>query len=656
MSRKKGKWLKIRIISFMFVFVLLFGVLLYQAFNLQVVSSRDLKTLARKQHIKSLQLQPERGLILDCNGEKLAASIMMDSVCAEPPRIADQAKAASALESIFPESKGQILSKMKNARNFCWIARLVSPEQAVAVKSLKIEGVYLIKEPKRVYPNKMLAGPLIGFVGVDSNGLEGLELRYDNLLKRKPEEIVWARDAKGNSLFMQESLTAKKKDKGYNILLTIDSRIQYLVDSQLNEAVQRTGAKGGLAVAMDPKTGAILAMSQEPGFNPNTFHKTSAESKKNRAVADSFDPGSTFKPFVAASALEEGVVKETDRFNCENGSYQVANRVFHEAQRHKYGSLTFREVLKYSSNIGSIKISQKLGKEKFYKYITDFGFGSKTGIDLPGEASGILRHCGQWTTVDASAIAFGQGISVTAIQITTALAAIANGGLLMKPYIVRGFTDAEGNLIKEFPPTVVRRVISNQTAGIMASVLTDVVGAPDGTGKRAKIENIPVAGKTGTSQKFDFAAHKYSSERVRTSFMGFFPADNPKVVLFVMIDEPKRDKWGGVAAAPVFRNISEQILRRYERSIGENPIIEERQLVPETGIRLVSAAENSSADETSKTIMPDFRGLTMKKAVRLARERGIELKVEGSGWAVSQAPSPGAALGENPACKVSFER
>jgi len=656
MSRKKGKWLKIRIISFMFVFVMLFGVLLYQAFNLQVVSSGDLKTLARKQHIKSLHLQPERGLILDCNGEKLAASIMMDSVCAEPPRIADQEKAASQLAAIFPESKGQILARMKNAKHFCWIARLVSPEQAAAVKNLKIDGVYLIKEPKRVYPNKMLAGPLIGFVGVDSNGLEGLELKYDNQLKRKPEEIVWARDAKGNSLFLQESLTAKKKDKGYNILLTIDSRIQYLVDSQLNEAVQRTGAKGGIAIAMDPKTGAILAMSQEPGFNPNTFHKTSAESKKNRSVADSFDPGSTFKPFVAAAALEEGVAKETDRFYCENGSYAVANRVFHEAQRHKYGSLTFREVLKYSSNIGSIKISQKLGKEKFYKYITDFGFGSKTGIDLPGEASGILRHCNQWTNVDASAIAFGQGISVTAIQITTALAAIANGGLLMKPYIVRGFTDAEGNLIKEFPPTVVRRVISIETAATMASVLTDVVGAPDGTGKRARIENIPVAGKTGTSQKFDFAARKYSSERVRTSFMGFFPSDNPKMVLFVMIDEPKRDKWGGVAAAPVFRNISEQILRRYERNIGENPIIEERQLVPETGIKLVSAAQSNSMDEVSKTIMPDFRGLTMKTAVKLARERGIELKVEGSGWAASQTPLPGAALGENPVCKVSFER
>ena len=656
MSRKRGKWLKIRIMSFMFVFVLLFGILLYQAFHLQIISASDLKSLARKQHIKALQLQPERGLILDCNGEKLAASIMMDSVCAEPPRIADKEKAASALSQILREDRGAILAKMRNAKNFCWIARMISPEQAAAIKNMKTEGVYLVKEPKRVYPNKMLAGPLLGFVGTDSAGLEGLELKYDKLLKRNSEQVVWARDAKGNPLFLEESLTSKKKQRGYNILLTIDSRIQYLVDSQLNEAVQRTGAKGGIAVAMDPKTGAILAMSQEPGFNPNTFRKTDAESKKNRAVADSFDPGSTFKPFVAAAALEEGAVKETDRFNCEGGSYRVANRVFHEAQRHKYGMLTFREVLKYSSNIGSIKISQQIGREKFYKYITDFGFGSRTGIDLPGEASGILRHCSSWTNVDASAIAFGQGISVTAIQITTALAAIANGGLLMKPYIVRGYTDEEGNLIKEFPPTVVRRVISNRTAATIASVLTDVVGAPDGTGKRAKIENVPVAGKTGTSQKFDFAAHRYSSERVRTSFMGFFPADNPKVVLFVMIDEPKRDKWGGVAAAPVFRNISEQILRRYERSVTENPVIEERELIPETGVKFVSAGETAGNEEYGKTIMPDFRGMNMKRAVKLAKERGIELKVEGSGWACSQSPLPGVALAENPVCRVSFQR
>lgn len=592
---------------------------------------------------------------------------MMDSVCAEPPRIADRQQAAAQLSGIFGLDKAGILAKLNSGKGFCWIARMISPEQAVRVRNMKTEGVYLIKEPKRVYPNKMLAGPLLGFVGVDSSGMEGLELKYDKLLKRQPEQIVWARDARGNPLFLQESLITRKSDKGYNILLTIDSRIQYLVDSQLNEAVQRTGAKGGIAVAMDPKTGAILAMSQEPGFNPNTFNKTSAESKKNRAVADSFDPGSTFKPFVAASALEEGVVKETDQFYCENGSYQVANRVFHEAQRHKYGNLTFREVLKYSSNIGSIKISQRLGKEKFYKYITDFGFGSKTGIDLPGEASGILRHHSQWTTVDASAIAFGQGISVTAIQITTALAALANGGFLMKPYLVRGITDADGNIVKEFPPAVVRRVISAQTAATMASVLTGVVGEPDGTGKRARIENIPVAGKTGTSQKFDFAARRYSSERVRTSFMGFFPSNDPKVVLFIMIDEPKRDKWGGVAAAPVFRSISEQILRRYERNIGEVPVIEERELVPQTGIKFVTAEEsgpskeyseygNAESGESARTVMPDFRGLTIRKAVKLAKERGIEMKVEGSGWAASQSPAPGAVMGDHPVCRVAFER
>ncbi len=497
---------------------------------------------------------------------------------------------------------------------------------------------------------------MLGFVGIDSAGLEGLELKYDSYLKRKPEEMLWGRDAKGNPLFLKESLVTKKRDIGYNILLTIDSRIQYLVDSQLNEAVQRTGAKGGIAIAMDPKTGAILAMSQEPGFNPNAFQKTSAESKKNRAVVDCFDPGSTFKPFVAAAALEEGVAKETDRFNCENGNYAVANRVFHEAQRHRYGQLTFREVLKYSSNIGAIKISQRLGKEKFYKYITDFGFGSKTGIDLPGEISGLLRPVSNWTNVDAMCDRFRPGDFRNC-----------------HPTHQRTFCHRQRRPVNEAPHCEGNsRYRGQYCQGVSAyrckaGYISRYI-CPDGLhphrcswragryGKRARIENVAVAGKTGTSQKFDFAAHRYSSERVRTSFIGFFPADNPKVVLFVMIDEPQRDKWGGVAAAPVFRNISEQILRRYENNIG-NQIIEERELPRDTGIRLISAPENIPAvNDNSRAIVPDFRGLTMKQAIKLARERGMELKVEGSGWAVSQSPLPGIAMGENTACAVAFSR
>ncbi|MFB3924446.1 MAG: penicillin-binding protein [Syntrophales bacterium] len=655
MTRKAKKKWKLRLWTLLAFFIVIFSILIGRAFQLQILSGKTLKPLAHKQHIKALQLQPERGVILDRNGEELAVSILMDSVCADPSRIVSQEQVSSALASIINESKESILEKISGSKNFCWIARMISPAQAAAVQDLKIDGIYIVKEPKRFYPNQGLAGPVLGFVGLDSVGLEGIELKYDHYLKREPEKIIWGRDARGNKLFLKDNLTREKNERNYNILLTIDSRIQYLVETQLKNAVEEKMARGGIAIVMDPRTGEILAMAQEPGFNPNIFSKSNTELLKNRAIADSFDPGSTFKPFGVAAALEEGVAREGDRFYCENGVYVVANRTIHEAQKKKYGNLSVREIIKYSSNIGCAKISQRLGKDKFYDYIRDFGFGSKTGIDLPGEASGILRPSSKWTKVDSATIAFGQGVSVTAIQLITALCAIANKGVLMKPYVVKALVDQKGQIIQEFKPAPVRQVISARTAERMTSMLTDVVSAEDGTGKKARILNVAVAGKTGTSQKFDFAAHKYSSERVRTSFMGFFPADNPRISIFVMLDEPKRDKWGGVAAAPVFRNIGEQILRCYDRMPGE--IVEEKEEVPkDTGIRFVAAQEIAPPDEPAEdsSLMPDFRGMSLKNVLKLARERGIALKVVGSGWASKQDPSPGVPLNDNSSCTVVF--
>jgi cell division protein FtsI (penicillin-binding protein 3) len=611
--------------------------------------------MAAKQHTKALQLQPDRGLIMDRNGEKLAISIQMDSVCAEPAKIGNANATASSLASILGSDKSDLYKKISTPKHFCWVARMISPSQATAIQALNIEGIYLVKEPRRFYPNQKLAGPVLGFVGLDASGLEGIELKYEDLLKRDPEKMLWGRDAKGNKLFLKDNLKKEKNDRDYNILLTIDSRIQYLVETQLKEAVESKMAKGAMAIVMDPRTGEVLAMAQEPGFNPNVFSRSNLELKKNRAINDSFDPGSTFKPFVVAAALEEGVLKEKEQIFCENGAYKIANRVIHEAQRKRHGYLTYREVLKYSSNIGSAKIGQKLGKDAFYEYIKSFGFGSKTGIDLPGEASGILRSASKWTTVDAATIAFGQGISVTAMQLVTAFSAIANKGVLMKPYLVKAVVDQKGQLIREYKPTIVRQIISAPTAFKMSSVLTDVVSASDGTGKNARIQNVSVAGKTGTSQKFDFASNRYSSERVRTSFVGFFPADDPQVVIYVMIDEPQRDKWGGVAAAPVFRNIGEQILRCYDGNAVDAIEKSDEEIKKDTGIQLITSRENipdeSMRDEKT---MPDFRGMSIKKVLKLARERGIGLNAVGSGWAVRQDPSPGVPITEKATCTVVF--
>jgi len=658
MSAKSRKWFRFRIATLLAMFLVLFCVLVFRAFHLQIMTGKTYKNLADKQHNKTLQLHPERGIIFDRNGEKLAASILADSVFADPSKIDNVEEAAAQLAAVTGQPKKAIAQQIAKAKNFCWVARMITPAQSEQIKNLKLEGVYLIQEPKRFYPNKELAGHLIGFVGMDSNGLEGLEMRYDSYLRGEPEKIFWGRDARGKKLYLPERAVTGKKDEQLSLVLTLDSRIQHAVESNLKEAVLRTRARGGFIIVMDPRTGEILAMANSPVFNPNAYASATADNKRNKAITDCFDPGSTFKPFLVAAAIEEGVVKEEDRFNCENGAYRVANATFHEANRKRHGVLTVREILKYSSNIGSVKISEKLGREKFHRYIKDFGFGQKTNIEMPGEISGLLRPWQNWTQVDTSTVAFGQGISVTAIQLVSALSAIANDGVLMQPHIVKKFVDVNGETVREFAPTAVRRVISADTARRITTMLTNVVGEQGGTGKNAALVNVDVAGKTGTAQKFDFAQKRFSSERVRTSFMGFFPAEAPRFVMLISIDEPQLHKWGGEAAAPVFKSISQQIIRCFEPDIGETPPVQETQINTGAKIQLVSTPAGIPAAQAAATVeeavIPDFRGMTVRQALKAAQERGLEMKVTGSGWASSQKPAPGTPLKGHRLCAVSF--
>lgn len=654
MAAESKKWLKIRIVIILSVFLVFFVALISRAFQLQVLSGQKLKSLAHRQHTTVLQLQPERGVIFDRNGEKLAISIMANSVCADPSKIADPAKVSGQVAEILNLDNQTVFKKISSPKNFCWLARRISPQQAALVENADIEGIFLVKEPKRFYPNGELAAHLLGFVGLDASGLEGLEKKYDESLKGKPEKLAWARDAKGKKLFLRVEKSETKKDENENLVLTIDNRIQYLVETHLKEAVLDKGAKGGVAIVMDPKTGEILALANQVGFNPNNIEGLTPEKWRNRAIADNFDPGSTFKPFLVAAALEEKIIKESDKFFCENGNYKVANRVIHEAQRKRHGYLGVPDILKYSSNIGAAKIAQKMGREKFYDYIQKFGFGERTGIDLPGETAGLVRPVKNWVPVDTAMIAFGQGISVTAIQLIAAVSAIANDGVLMKPYIVRGIADKNNRLVKLYAPTVVRKVISPGVAKRLTTMLTEVVGAPDGTGKKASIVNVAVAGKTGTSQKFDYKRGVYSSERVRTSFMGFFPADNPQVAILVMLDEPQRDKWGGVAAAPVFKNIGDQILNCFKTNIRETPVFEKDP----NKVELVSTQQTLTPQNvvsSDESTMPNFAGLTIREAMKKAKAESIELKVSGNGWAVRQYPQAHTPFGEERVCNVVFE-
>jgi cell division protein FtsI (penicillin-binding protein 3) len=654
MTKKSKKWLRVRITSLLVFFLVLFIALVSRAFQLQIVSGNELKLLADRQHTKSLKLCPERGFIFDRNGEKLAVTVLADSVYVDPSMVKKSKEVSGKLSSTLCLEDRDIRKKLLEPGSFQWIARQVSPLQAAEVRGLDLDGVCTIQEPKRFYPHRELACHLLGFVGLDSAGLEGLELKYDKCLKYEPQKVVWGRDAKGNRIYLDERSATLKDGGDCNLVLTIDSKIQYIAEMNLKEAVENTGAKGGNAIVMDPKTGEILAMASFPQYNPNAYSQYPAESRRNRAITDCFDPGSIFKPFVAAAALEEGVVSETDVINCENGSYVVGDRVIHEAQMKHHEELVLPEILKYSSNIGIVKVAEMLGEKKFYKYITEFGFGSKTGVNLPGEAKGILRNPSEWRRVDFATMAFGQGISVTAIQLIAAMSAIANDGVLMKPYVVKGLVNRQGEIMEQYTPEVVRRVISEDTARRVTTILTDVVGGEGGTGEGARITNVSVAGKTGTSQKFDFSLGRYSSKKVAASFVGFFPSEDPQVVVLVMLDEPKIKRWGGVAAAPVFKNISERIVSCYNKNLNLPDVVAERQ-VPEIAIVQASISEiiprNEDVDES---LVPDFRGMSVREVLKVSQERGIDVRIVGSGWAVDQRLAPGISAETDQPCYVLF--
>lgn len=655
MTAKSGKWLRFRMASILVLFLVLYVGLVSRAFQLQVVSGETLGKLADRQHKKSLTLYPERRFIFDRNGQKLAATIMADSVYVDPSSVENPRKVSSKLSSILGVKKQKVAGAVSSQSSFRWVARQISPVRAERIRTLKLKGVHLVQEPKRFYPHREMACHLLGFAGLDSTGLDGLESKYDEYLKAVPKKVVWGRDARGYKIYLNNDSGDMVDDRSCSLFLTIDSKIQYIVESQLRKAIENTGAKGGTVIIMDPGTGEVLAMANEPRFNPNAFSKYPADARKNRAVTDCFDPGSVFKPFVAAAALEEGLVTETDMFDCENGSYTVGNRVIHDAQNEKFQKLDLSEIIKHSSNIGSIKIAERIGREKLYRYITMFGFGSKTGVDLPGESRGILRDPEDWSDVDFATIAFGQGISVTAIQLVTAMSAIANDGVLMRPHVVRCMVDKKGRVVKEFEPVAVRRVISPETSHRITSILTDVV--EEGTGGNARIVNLSVAGKTGTSQKFDFDLGRYSTKKVEASFVGFFPAEDPQLVILVVLDEPETHRWGGTAAAPVFKKVSEQILRCSNKSM------ELREVATDEDNEEIKIIQASTTMETiypdtsvDESVIPDFGGMSIREVLRISQSRGIDVRITGSGWGVSQNPAPGVRIEENQSCYVLFDR
>jgi cell division protein FtsI (penicillin-binding protein 3) len=557
MKRREEKWVRFRIKTVLAFFCLFAIVVAGRAFHLQVLNREQLCRLAERQYKNKVPLVPKRGTIYSRGYEELAVTVEVDSIYAEPEDIGDPKVAARVLSPVLSLNQKELERRLSSQRSFVWLERKVSPSFIERVKSLNLQGVGFVKENRRFYPNSELASHVVGFSGVDGNGLSGIELSQDNLIKGKVGFVRAERDALGKRT-LPKDFGFEDTLAGSSIVLTIDKTIQYAAERELAEAVRKSKAKGGTVIVMAPKTGEILAMANYPQFNPNDPSFYQQEIVKNRAITDTYEPGSTFKAFLAAAALEEGVVRPEDRFFCENGSMEVAGKVIHDT--HKYGTLTVKEIVKYSSNIGATKIATKLGREGYYSYLNAFGFGSPTRIELKGEGEGILRPLKTWSKLDLANISFGQGVSATPIQLTTAFSALANGGYLMKPYLVREILDRDGKVIKRNQPQIIRKVVGGDTASKVTEMLRDVV-AEGGTGTAAALNGYDVAGKTGTAQKVSEGGRGYAGGKHVASFIGFAPADSPELVVFVAIDEPVGVQYGGVVAAPAFKAIAETSLR-----------------------------------------------------------------------------------------------
>ena len=524
-----------------------------QAVRLHVFKGAWLSERAAREYERALVVQGKRGAIYDRNASPLAVSIESPSIAAYPRMIADRDKAAGQLARALGQPRREVLTKLNPKRSFVWLKRQAIPSQAQAVRALDLRGVDFIAEHSRYYPSKSLAAQLLGFSGVDGHGLEGLEFLFDADLKGREKEITVLKDALGRRF---EGAGSPPLTEGNNVVLTIDRTVQHIAQKALEASVSAYGGQSGIAIVMVPATGEVLALAHYPFFNPNNYREFGRERWRNRAVTDPFEPGSTMKIFSVAAAIDTGICSPSTIFYCENGEYRIGKNIVHDTKSH--GWLSLQQIVKYSSNIGSVKMTEKLGARQLHEYLRRFGFGQRSGIACPGETAGSLSSFKKWSAIDAGAISFGQGVSVSAIQLAAAASAIANDGMLMKPMLVKAITDRKGRTVKTFAPEPVRRTVSAQTAKTIRRILKTVI-TEGGTGVNAALEGYSVAGKTGTAQKIDESG-TYARDRYLASFVGFAPADHPELTILVIVDEPQGQNYGGIVAAPAFRQIALETL------------------------------------------------------------------------------------------------
>ncbi len=639
-------------------------------YYLQIIQYVELLAQAQRQQQRTVELASQRGTIFDRQMRPLAMSLAVDSVFAVPAEIPDRGMVANLLAPVLGLDAGDLWGRLNAFRSFCWVKRKVSTQEAARVRGLNLKGIYFQKEMKRFYPKGELAADVLGYVGLDDNGLAGLEYAMNEDIKGRPGRVLLVEDARRHSFRSSE----QEGTPGRNVVLTVDETIQFVAERALAESVTKGHAAGGTVIVQSPNTGEILAMASEPSFNPSEYAKSEPEVWSNRAVAWVYEPGSTFKLVTLSAALEEKLTNPEEIIDCQLGSIVLAGHVIHDHKR--FGSLPVRQVLVESSDVGAIKLGLRLGEERLYHYIRSFGFGSRTQIELPGEERGLLKAPDHWSGISIGEISMGQEVGVTALQLVTAYSAIANGGILFQPRIVRDVF--RGNVHDSLRPAVGRRVVSEKTAGTMKELFMEVV--EHGTGVPARLNGYSAAGKTGTAQKID-PSGSYSRSHYVSSFVGFAPVKRPELAILVAIDSPVGAIYGGRVAAPVFKSVAEQTLS-YLNFPQDRPsqlpqAIEDWRLKiadlkspifnHQSSIGTVQAVSytDSIARQNRGTVainegplltIPDFSGLAERRVADECQEMGLELNVSGSGLAVEQNPSPGTGVTSGTRIWVRFAR
>ncbi len=628
------------------------GMVVVRAYELQVTHAPQLAALASAQYNRTVRLSPKRGVIYDRNGHELAVSVDTESVSADPValrRAHDPVVVAAQLSAILGVDHASLVAKLSSERRFVWLSRHVTPSVAAQVRAIGVEQVSIQHEARRYYPGRSLAAHILGFADIDGNGLEGVEKAYDEKLRGSNARVPALRDRRGAIVFSEQLLDGRMA-QGDDLFLTIDSTIQYAAEREIELAVRTFEARAGSIVVVDPANGDILAMANYPTYDVNAAATAPPSHRRNRALTDRFEPGSSVKPFTVAGALAAGTLRVDERIDCENGAVKVAEYTIHDT--HSWGALTPREILQYSSNIGAMKIGGSLGRAGLYRVFRQFGFGEETGIGLSGETGGILRHYRRWYDMDAATVAFGQGFSATTLQLAVATAALANGGRLYAPRLVRRMrSPSDGDT--DIPIRLRREVVSPGIARIVSDMLASVTSA-QGTGYEAAVDGFLAAGKTGTAQKADYVAGGYSPNRWTSSFVGFVPVDNPRLAIAVVVDEPMIDHLGGVVAAPVFRRVATASLAHLgvPSRLATRPARVTRPSSPRPVVAALEAPAitfNSDATASGDSVsVPSVLGLSARGAIRLLVGAGFvphmrEPSSRRHGRVTMQTPAPGAS-------------